>query len=458
MAEYHIFGAGASGLYTAWRLSDKNSELGPEDTIILYEWADYSFNDNDGTREPAGRICTHHYKDNTDNSFVELGGMRFLNYNINKSTPETDKSGSGHRLVSYVINDLLNLETENFGTASTPLLYLRGKHYSGSPPSNYDNYFKTGGKTSYDLRMTSIYKEQMVPRTRLERNTFYANAELQNTDEYDGVYKKGTFLYNIGFWDFIQADSQLGETGFQYLKDSGGYNSNFLNSNLASALLQNGEFVPGSFVYKKIKKGYSSVFKGLFGKVQENCKVPGSPKFKYKKNTKITSIYLENDKIKFTTEEGANNSFIVDQSKSMTADYAFLAMPRHCLEQVFNTTKSHQNKDGKRYLFNDSRIKKHVESVVEQPSYKIAAYFDNPWWFDEDVKYKLTFDKNNEEGVCGPTITDLPLRQIYYFGNNAPDKKSKEKNIHALLASYDDMAATKFWRSNKRRAWPCSLK
>ena len=48
---YSIFGAGAAGLYTAWRLLDgkttgakgKSKQLGKGDTLELYDWGKYDF-------------------------------------------------------------------------------------------------------------------------------------------------------------------------------------------------------------------------------------------------------------------------------------------------------------------------------------------------------------------------------------------------------------------------------
>ncbi len=45
--------------------------------------------------------------------------------------------------------------------------------------------------------------------------------------------------------------------------------------------------------------------------------------------------------------------------------------------------------------------------------------------------------------IFGPTITDLPLRQIYYFGDNS---SSGTSGIYGILASYDDMRFTRFWQ------------
>ncbi|HEY0610821.1 MAG TPA: hypothetical protein VGD35_14225, partial [Chitinophaga sp.] len=70
--KYSIFGAGAAGLYTAWRLLESlnNTEkagakqLMQGDTLELYDWGKYQFNkENPGTRAAGARICTWHYQD-----------------------------------------------------------------------------------------------------------------------------------------------------------------------------------------------------------------------------------------------------------------------------------------------------------------------------------------------------------------------------------------------------------
>ena len=43
----------------------------------------------------------------------------------------------------------------------------------------------------------------------------------------------------------------------------------------------------------------------------------------------------------------------------------------------------------------------------------------------------------------GPSITDTPLRQIYYFGDDAP--LGDGNGPYVLLASYDDERFTRFW-------------
>lgn len=45
--------------------------------------------------------------------------------------------------------------------------------------------------------------------------------------------------------------------------------------------------------------------------------------------------------------------------------------------------------------------------------------------------------------TIGPSATDMPIRQVVYFGDNARDKKGKK--IYGILASYDDIQYTTFW-------------
>ena len=82
---YSIFGAGASGLYTAWRLLDgtaagekgKARQLGKGDVLELYDWGKYDFSkEYPGSRAAGARVCTWHYQDDKNNSYLELGGMR----------------------------------------------------------------------------------------------------------------------------------------------------------------------------------------------------------------------------------------------------------------------------------------------------------------------------------------------------------------------------------------------
>jgi hypothetical protein len=46
--------------------------------------------------------------------------------------------------------------------------------------------------------------------------------------------------------------------------------------------------------------------------------------------------------------------------------------------------------------------------------------------------------------TIGPSVTDTPIRQVVYFGNNARNPTAKP--VYGLLASYDDEMYTDFWK------------
>ena len=137
---YSIFGAGAAGLYTAWRLlqgkpankKDTSKNLKEGDTLELYDWGRYQFSKEDpGTREAGARVCTWHYKDDPDASYVELGGMRYSawDYRKTKNNPDPNNGNNpGHRLVTKTISEIgLEKYSVPFNEASDPLLSLRAK-------------------------------------------------------------------------------------------------------------------------------------------------------------------------------------------------------------------------------------------------------------------------------------------------------------------------------------------
>ena len=115
---------------------------------------------------------------------------------------------------------------------------------------------------------------------------------------------------------------------------------------------------------------------------------------------------------------------------------------------------------GKNDFLNTDPVQLALGGVIEQPSYKVAMFFDSQWWLDtrypphlvnkpttgasDDGDEAAVDTEKKPHDVFGPTITDLPLRQVYYFGDNAPEKETPP--VYGVLASYDDMGFTQFWQ------------
>ena len=510
MKTYSIFGAGASGLYTAWRLlsgkpqrpADKAKLPRKGDVLELYDWGKYDFSKaHSGTREPGARVCTWHYQNDKSNSYVELGGMRYSQWYADKKGAN-DGVAPGHRVVSTVISQLgLDQYSVPFNASVNPLYYLRTKNMylntitSNSPaPYDADNYAEA---TSPDATFSTIEKLAVTatsgPKTRIEWDNFYQHGRIDVDLPESSIYQKGDLLSDIGYWNLMY--DQLGSEGYNYAADGNGYTSNVINWNSADAIQANNEFTPGS-EYKTLTIGYSGMFTALFDAIVRLAKEQGV-NFKYYPDTRLHSILWKDGLAHYTyaTREKPNAS-----AGSRTADAAWLAMPRAALDLVAQATRYTSN-DGVDVL-NATKVQLYMDAAIMQPSYKVGMFFHEQWWLDApypaqilgwvvtaqviaqlkgfpakytkalktliDIPYdsadeflntveqtigeRLTIKQEQDllaaaqRNTIGPSVTDTPIRQVVYFGNNAQDQSPDRKPVYGILASYDDEMYTSFWR------------
>src|SRR5882757_4919705 len=379
---YSIFGAGAAGLYTAWRLlngktnaeKDQSKQLGKDDTLELYDWGQYDFSkDHPGTRAAGARVCTWHYQDDKTASYLELGGMRYSEWD---GKPDS----GGHRLVTTVISQLdLDKYSVPFNESTNPLFYLRTKNMylneissSNPAPYNVDHF---GASASPDTGFNTVENLAVTansgPQTRAQWCTFYQNGRISVDLPGSSVYKKGDLLKDIGYWNLMF--DQLGSEGYSYTSDGNGYTSNVINWNAAVAFQANNEFTPGT-EYKTLTTGYSSMFNALFETIVKLAKEKGVH-FSYTPNTRLHSILQVNKEIHYTiaTRENPNK-----RSASRTTSAAWLAMPRYAIELVAQATRyeDHKGLD----VLNHPKVQLYLESAILQPSYKVGMFFDSPWW------------------------------------------------------------------------------
>jgi len=510
---YSIFGAGASGLYTAWRLLDgkpvgrkgQKKQLVKGDVLRLYDWGKYDFSSKDsGTREPGARVCTWHYKDKKDNSYLELGGMRYSYWDNSKPL------GEGHRLVTTTIEKLgLDQYSIPFNESSDPLMSLRTRNMyisevnSNNPaPYAVDHYrADSPPDDEFGTIETVGFSEKNAPKTRREWCHFYEHGRITARMPESSVFQKGDYLKDIGYWNL--GYDILGQEGFSYLADGNGYSSNVVNSHSAQSFSVNDEFTPGT-EYKTLTKGFSSLFDALFDAVKCLAEEKGVV-FEYKPNTRLRSILHKHKIVHYTT---ATRKKPDSKDKSKQCDAAFLAMPRGAIELVAQATR-YSDDEGVDVL-NHEKVQLYLESVIMEPSYKVGMFFEEPWWLQGNATYpaklssyfvtpegldtlrsegfpeqyinkikaqtspkivntsyntkdsflsvvvqcigeRLTIEQENqlfsvaELDTIGPSITDMPIRQVVYFGNNALKQKGKE--VYGILASYDDIQYTTFWKA-----------
>ncbi len=511
MKTYSIFGAGASGLYTAWRLlsgksTDQHDKLpAAGDTLELYDWGKYDFSREDaGTRAPGARVCTWHYQEEEENSYLELGGMRYSHWN-------GEPGGTGHRLVTKTIADLdLDRYAVPFNESADPLMSLRGRNmYTSDVSSNAPAPYAVNGygadsppDDEFNVIQAVAITRDRGPQTRREWCDFYNHGKIDAVTPDSAVYQQGDLLKNIGYWNL--GYDRLGQEGYSYLSDGNGYSSNVVNTNSAQSFNVNDEFTPGT-LYKTLTKGFSELFDALFRAVRKLAEEKNII-FNYYPDTRLRTIVYHEGSIRFTTATRAEPA---RTAATKTSSAAFLAMPRGAIEKVADATL-YGEQDGTDVL-NDYRVRLFLESVIMEPSYKIGMFFDEEWWRDTPAggprypakltSYFLTaegIDELKKDGfpaayletiaaaeppvlghtypdkvtflatveqllgerlsilqenqlatvaeldTIGPSITDMPIRQVVYFGNNAVDTRAKP--VYGLLASYDDIYYTTFWK------------
>ena len=502
---YSIFGAGAAGLYTAWRLlqekapngGDGEKRLGEGDILELYDWGQYDFSRKEpGTREPGARVCTWHYQETPGNSYLELGGMRYAEWNADEN--------SGHRLVTEVISRLgLQSDTRVFNESSDQLLFLRNRNL-------YLNEIALGSPAPYNIAadgaaqspyggFAAVQNLVTSPTTRLGWCEFYRGGRLTREPGNQSVFENGQIVSDIGYWNLMF--DQLGSEGYAFTADANGYTSNVINWNSADAFNANNEFAPGTS-YKTLKHGYSSMFTALFAEIEKLAE--NGVIFRYFPNTRLHSIHQKDGAIHFGVATRADPW---QASEKKVADAAWLAMPRNAIELVAQATRYGQV-DGLDVL-NDTRVQLYLEAAVMQPSYKIGLFFDTPWWLSNATyppklaAYSVTTDalkaladdgwsqadlremQFGEKAVAapnvydsvdslilavanaigrpiepvaqsqlikatvqlptiGPAFTDMPVRMCVYFGDNALNRDGPP--VYGMLASYDDEQFATFWK------------
>lgn len=393
---YAIFGAGAAGLYTAWRLLDGKPgakaaarQLKKGDTLALYDWGRYDFSKQaPGTRAAGARICTWHYKNDSRNSYVELGGMRYSFWD-QRAKGANGGLAPGHRVVTKTI-ELLGLEKYSvpFNVTGNQLFYLRSRNfYLNDISSNHPAPYAAAGfaaSTTPDQGFTTV-QDLATPEdkswdqvTRRDWCRIYRHGKITAQLPASSVFQQGDALRDIGYWNLLY--DQLGAEGYQYAADGNGYSSNVINTNAAVSFNINNEFTPGS-QYRTLSIGYSGMFNALFDAVTALAKKKGIV-FEYRPDTRLHSILWKGGKAAYTYAHRSDPNLAAGARE---ADAAWLAMPRAAIDLVAQATRFRRPDDGAVDVLNHEQVNLYLESTIMQPSYKVGMFFDTPWWAPDVV-------------------------------------------------------------------------
>jgi monoamine oxidase len=407
-----IVGGGISGLYAGWRLL---RAAGDKPRVALFESSGRS-----GGRLLTWRPMPQTYPDLN----AELGGMRFFK-----------EQQLVWNLVKYFEN-AGKLQPPSEFCVSDPngnnLWYLREHILKGSDLRNPD-------RLPYHLDARGRYADPASIINNVINDVLAANREAVidhlgghstlDWQAWDAIKPKlryrGRRLWNIGFWNLL-ADLLSPET-YQYVTDAFGYYSLTTNWNAAEAMQVLWlDFTQGS-VYHSLREGFDRLPQ-LVREAFED--LPGG-KNKVHLHHRVVAIEP-------TNQGKYRYRLTIHKREPVLAKKVILAMPRRSLELLQETSVWKFNgevKVGKK----DRTLRDCIESVIPCPAFKLFLVYPSCWWRKKPISL-----------AAGRSISDLPIRQTYYFPpvpeGFDPDKPPLD-GPGLVMASYDDLGAVSFWHA-----------
>lgn len=385
-----VVGAGVSGAYAAWRLKQRY----PEKHIVLFEYSN----------RVGGRLYTKTLP-GMPHVHAELGGMRFI--------PQTQKMVAG--LVDY-----LELPTRDFLMGAPPpvgnsnnLLYLRRRLLRVRDLTD-------PAKVPYLLDPT----EQGMNPDELQAYVMYSlfpNADSFTQDDWNrATVFDGQPLYTIGFWNLLYR--MLSSEAYQFMDDAGGYYTNVANTNAVTSLPTD-DFA-ASIQYLTLTQGYQRLPITLVDRFVHDEAGDFRPNYRLDAFGRLPGQpYALRFVPTVTDEADVTHDAEGEKDLAVHADSVILAMPRRSLELI--------RWDG----FDDPWLRANLPSVISQAAFKIFLAYPYPWWRQLGL-------------VAGRTITDMPIRQTFYFQTEGEIGGIQPDNLNSLMmVSYSDLGAVPFWKA-----------
>jgi monoamine oxidase len=389
-----VVGGGVSGTYCAWRLQE---QLGAASKIALFEYSD----------RIGGRLYSvtlpglPHVK-------AELGGMRYI--------------PSQHIMVASLV-DHLGLPKKPFpmgapapAGANCNIFYLRGHHLRQHELTNPDKVPYKLGWSERGLGPTNLQIQVM--------NNIYPGMGDLNLCDLMKIKAFGKPLWQHGFWDLMFR--ALSNEGYQFMKDAGGYDANVANANAVTQLPATEYGDTTEFL--ALRDGYDQLPITLAKSFNDNIGGGLPLGGRVQTNRRLAEVRIGVGEYPYTlvfeptiTHDCKTSILPGSEPLEVHAKKVILAMPRRSLELIRGA------------FFEDSWLKASIPSVLIQSAFKLLLAYESPWWRALGL-------------VAGRSITDLPIRQTYYFGTEAEQQGGMPFLNSLLMATYNDISTVPFWK------------
>ncbi|UFZ08026.1 FAD-dependent oxidoreductase [Bradyrhizobium ontarionense] len=398
-----VIGAGVSGVYSAWRLASCKGGGTPLKAKVF---------------ETSGRVGGRLLSvtpPGIPGTRVELGGMRFT---------------SSHTRVKVLL--------EQFGIPTHPfpvrepqnICYVRGhrlRHQDLKTPALIPYNLLSDEQTprSLDVGFVAVSAERVL-RSMQKRCVDLAKVDWKDLAErylYDGVRLRDLPLHYL-------LQRNVSDEALRFADDVSGYNSILYTWNAADGFPWNLDDFGRDVKYFGITPGFASLPTKLAKGFED---AGGQILFKHRLESFDVGWEGDRDLIEM--------QFAVDGDKRCTikARKLILAMPRRSLELIAESGavlgRAPEN----------DRVRNLIRSVTPIPLFKLALGYRFPWWETIDPVAVVTDQGTQWRPIRkGVSITDLPLRQCYYWATD-PDTGN------AVVLIYDDGRDLEYWAGLRER-------
>jgi monoamine oxidase len=415
-----IVGGGVSGVYSAWRLI--TSEPGESHALrrMAAERPDGKLKICvfEGSRRIGGRMLSV-TPPGMPHISCELGGMRYM---------------SSQPLIRSLVENKLKLETRPLPVAEPEnIAYLRGRRLRLRELSDPDKvpYALSWVERGLDpANLVGYAVNQIVPGV-----TSLHGQQLRQLLQHSSF--EGKPLYQEGFWNLLART--LSREAYELAQQSGGYDTTVLNWNAVDTILLNFDFTP-DVTFSAVVKGYEQVpislchmFEQAGGELRKRrwlrsfdvATLPDGTSGVKLVFWNLTGLPADADEKNFAGES-------VGKVETVLARNLILAMPRRSLELL--------EPSGAVLGPEHAEVHQLIRSVTPIPLFKTFVCYHTPWWQSTGV-------------TVGRSVTDLPIRQCYYWGVEGAQNGADKSNTNAvLMATYDDTLNVNFWAGYRSKA------
>jgi hypothetical protein len=394
-----VVGAGVSGIYSAWRLLTAAADAGPPPKIEIFESDD----------RIGGRLLSLEAP-RIPNTRVELGGMRYT---------------TGHARVKSLLHHL-NIASTPFPVHQAEnIIYLRGHRLRYQDLTNPDAIpynLLPDERTPATLAEGFIaLAAQRSLRIALGKDLNLKNVDLRQVAA-SAIYE-GRSLRDLPLRFLLQRC--ISDEALRFADDSSGYDRILTTWNAADGLPWNLEDFGRAVSYFHAEPGYDVLprtlakqFEAAGGRINLGLRLASFDQVACADGTKVVALT-------FATNEGAKHVLL--------ARKLILAMPRRSLELLSRSGAVLAATEENR------RVHDLIGSVTPIPLFKLAICYPFPWWETIDPVIVSADGAAQWTRITkGQSITDLPIRQCYYWAVN-PETQD------AVLLIYDDGQDLDYW-------------